>query len=231
VARSEHIVTLPNLLTVVRVPMAALLWASLGDRTWLTAMLAAAALTDILDGRVARAIRKRRLERGADPDAIGESYAVGAWLDPLCDKLFVLSAIFYIWIGWSVPLGLIVLVGLRELIVLPITLVYLLFRDLHTKLRFDFRASAVGKAATVSQFAAALSFVYLPTASLYLAVVAAVIGCIAAASYLRRAVVTARYMATNELVFARWLEIQDRLHGKSASAPGLAGQSVARSPR
>jgi len=214
VARREHIITLPNLLTVVRAPMAALLWVSPGSRPWLMGMLVAAALTDILDGRVARAIRRRRLERGADPDAIGESYAVGAWLDPLCDKLFVVSAILYIWVGWSVPIALVALVALRELIILPITIVYFASRDLRSRLRFDFRASAIGKAATVSQFAAALSFVYLPATSVYLAVMAAATGALAAASYLRRAVVTARYMATNEVAFARWLEIQDQLHGK-----------------
>mgnify|MGYP001553510510 CR=1 FL=1 len=193
--------------------MAAALWLAPGDRMLLTAMLAGAAITDILDGTVARYIRRRRLERGADPESIGESHAVGAWLDPVCDKIFVVSAILSIWFGWSVPLWLIAMIGLRELIVTPVSFIYLFHRGMKEKLHFDFRASKVGKAATVAQFVAALSIVYLPEISVALAVTAAVVGAAAAVSYFRRAIKTARFVSNNAIVFARWLELQDELHG------------------
>ena len=46
-----------------------------------------------------------------------------------------------------------------------------------------------------------------------LAVTAAVVGAAAAVSYFRRAIKTARFVSNNAIVFARWLELQDELHG------------------
>jgi phosphatidylglycerophosphate synthase len=215
VSRREHIISLPNALTVIRLPMAVLLWVRLGDAVWLGAILAAAALSDILDGKVARWIRKRRLERGVDPGVIGESYAVGAWLDPVFDKMFAVSAMFAVFVGWQPAWWLVGLVLAREVILVPFAFAYHLVPGIRDRFRFDFRASVVGKAATVAQFAALCAIAFYPPTQVVLAVVAAVVGFAAAVSYLRRALITARYVVTNEYTYARWLEIQNELHPRA----------------
>ena len=48
---------LPNALTLIRVPLAGIVWVAPHDRAWLFAVLAAAAMSDVLDGRVARLLR------------------------------------------------------------------------------------------------------------------------------------------------------------------------------
>ncbi|MBT8494864.1 MAG: hypothetical protein KJO07_17540, partial [Deltaproteobacteria bacterium] len=126
---------------MIRLPMAGILWAKLADRWWLALILAAAALSDILDGRVARWIRDRRLARGQDPGVIGESQAVGAWLDPLCDKAFAMSAIAYIVVGWQPPLWMAALIVARELVLLPFAIGYRLLPSVNQRFHFDFRAS------------------------------------------------------------------------------------------
>src|SRR5260370_36630690 len=71
--------TAPNLLSLARLPMGALFWQVVDDvpahliGPFLA--LAAAAVTDVLDGYLA----PRR----------GVTSGVGAWLDPICDQVFL----------------------------------------------------------------------------------------------------------------------------------------------
>lgn len=212
-SRREHIISLPNALTVIRIPLAAMLWIRLGDPVWLASILAAAALSDVLDGRVARFIRQRRLDRGEDPGVIGESYAVGAWLDPVCDKAFAISAMAAIVVGWQPPWWLAAIVLSRELILLPFGIGYQLAPRIRERFHFDFRASTIGKAATVAQFAAFCSIAFYPPGQLILGIAAGAAGIAAATSYLRRALRTARYASRNQFAYERWQEIQEELHG------------------
>jgi phosphatidylglycerophosphate synthase len=75
--RSTSILTIPNLLSLARFPLAAAFLASssVRMRTWI---LGLAALTDLLDGWLARR---------------GQSSQLGALLDPVADKTFVLIAV------------------------------------------------------------------------------------------------------------------------------------------
>jgi len=207
----EHILTLPNALTLVRVPLAGLIWVAPDSRPWFFAILATAALSDVLDGRVARALRARSLARGADPVQVGEASAIGAWLDPLCDKLFVLSAVAAVaWIFRPSP-DVLLLVATREIILVPFVLAYWIARRIRHRLRLDFRAGLLGKTTTVAQFAAISSIALWPAWTRALAGTAALIGLAASLDYLWRGVAMARHAAGQEMTYERWLEIQKEL--------------------
>jgi phosphatidylglycerophosphate synthase len=76
----------------------------------------------------------------------------------------------------------------RELAQLPLSLIYAAIPALRRWLQYDFRASVLGKAATVSQFAAIAALLFDSWLTRPLAWVAFVIGLLALADYLRRAV-------------------------------------------
>ncbi|MDD5364004.1 MAG: CDP-alcohol phosphatidyltransferase family protein [Gallionellaceae bacterium] len=98
--------TLPNLLTAARlalVPFVAWYLAQ-GDLEWAFWLFAAAALTDLLDGNLARLLNQRTV--------------LGAWLDPIADKAMLLSTLLMLaWLE-ALPLWLGVLVALRDCVVL-----------------------------------------------------------------------------------------------------------------
>lgn len=207
----EQIWTLPNALTLVRLPLAGLVWTAPESQAWLLAIIASAALSDVLDGRVARAIRSRRLARGDDAQRIGEAHAIGAWLDPLCDKLFVVSAAAAVTWAYGPPVGEVLLIATREIILVPFAVVYALRPRIRRRVRFDFRAGMLGKATTVFQIAGITAIVMWPAASMALAVAAAAIGLAASVDYLWRARAMARYTAQHAVTYERWLEIQAEL--------------------
>lgn len=173
-------VSLPNLLSLSRVPLGWVFWLALGPTSTRAHGIAAlgimglAAVTDVLDGYLAR-------RAGAD------MAGVGSWLDPICDKLFVGAVLGALHVERGVSLGLLALIVARELLQLPMAVVYRASGTLHTWLRYDFRASELGKAATVTQFAAIGALVVgLPARPF--AIGAFALGLIALADYIRRAV-------------------------------------------
>jgi cardiolipin synthase (CMP-forming) len=212
----ENIFTLPNALTLVRVPLAGLVWVDPSSRPWLFAVMASAAASDMLDGRVARAIRARRLTRGHDAGRIAEAHAVGAWLDPLCDKLFVLSVVAAVAVVYQPSMVDLLLIAVREIILIPFVLAYALSPRTRGRVRFDFRAGVLGKATTVAQFAAIISIVVWPGVTQVLAVAAALVGLAAGVDYLWRAVTMARVAAApGPLSYERWMEIQAELRARA----------------
>ena len=207
----EHILTLPNALTLVRVPLAGLVWIAPESQSWFFAILATAALSDVLDGRVARALRARRVARGGDAREMGDAAATGAWLDPACDKLFVVSAVAAVAWTYRPPVSLCLLMATREIILVPFVLGYWAAQRIRRRLRIDFRAGALGKATTVAQFAAIVSIPVWPASTRTLAVVAALVGLAASVDYLWRGVAMARFAAGQPMTYERWLEIQKEL--------------------
>jgi phosphatidylglycerophosphate synthase len=178
--------TLPNLLSLARLPLGCLFWVALGPTPThaLAALgvMAAAAATDVLDGTLAR-------RRGTD------LAGVGSWLDPICDKLFVGAVLAALHFERGVSLGLLALVVARELLQLPMSIVYHAVPSLRRWLRYDFRASILGKAATIAQFLAIAALVLgLPARlPIYLAFA---LGTVAVVDYSRRAVEIGRARAT-----------------------------------
>ena len=178
-ATSTSITSLPNLLSLSRLPLGGLFWATLGPTqthaVLALGVMALAAGTDVLDGTIAR-------RRGL------ATAGMGSWLDPICDKLFVGAVLAALHFERGVPLWLLAVIVARELLQLPMVVVYRVFPTLRHWLRYDFRASPLGKAATITQFLAIGSLVMGWPAALPLAWGAFGLGLIALGDYVRRAV-------------------------------------------
>lgn len=127
---------LANALTLSRIPLGFLFWFSSG---WTSAAIVLlAALTDVLDGNLARYLAKRK-NVPLSP--------VGGWLDPLADKLFVV--IVLIDIARSHPID-VALCGAREILLIPLLLVYVARGE-----KLDgLSAAPIGKVTTVCQLLA-----------------------------------------------------------------------------
>ncbi|MHC5024043.1 MAG: CDP-alcohol phosphatidyltransferase family protein [Planctomycetota bacterium] len=162
------IAPVPNILSGARLVFAALF--PLLPDAWRLPVLVAGALTDLLDGQIARQFHAKSV--------------AGGLLDAVADKLFVLSILLTLaadgqlpW--WSVPLVLV-----RDL-----TIGYV---ALHTALRRDWAAFREmpprigGKATTVCQFGLFLTVIAWqdPTAVLVVLALTIATGVLAAADYL-----------------------------------------------
>jgi len=185
---AARFLSVANLLSLSRVPLGAVFAWTLADppggKTWTPfAVLAAAGLTDVLDGWFARrAMARATGRRGGTPAGMG------SWLDPICDKVFVAAVLGAIWFCERPPLAWLALILARELMQLPLSLVYVAVPALRKWLRYDFRASVAGKAATVTQFAAVSALVLRHPSARLLAWASFVVGMIALADYLGRAI-------------------------------------------
>jgi cardiolipin synthase len=127
--------TIPNLLTSARLVMVPFVVWYLGRGEVETAfwLFAAAALTDLLDGNLARLLNQRTV--------------LGAWLDPIADKAMLLSTLLMlVWLA-ELPLWLGILVALRDIVVLLGAAAY---RTLTGGL--EVTPTIWGKAATAAEF-------------------------------------------------------------------------------
>ena len=152
-------------------------------------LMVAAAVSDLLDGRFARAIREYRIKRGEDPGTLAGVGGAGAWLDPLCDKIFVMSLLAAIYVAHRPSLLIVVAIGAREFFLVPMGLFYRLSARMRTLLTgFDFRAGLLGKVATVGQFVAIAAIAAYPAAVPYAAAVSGRTGLGAVVVYTKRVV-------------------------------------------
>lgn len=161
-------------MSLVRLPLAAVFWWVATERVWAAALVGVAALTDALDGRLAR----RALARGAS----GWSAGIGGWLDPLCDKLFAIAAIVALGVRLDVPLAWLALVVLRDLLVVPLTAIYVLGPWRRRDGR-PLRASVLGKATTVAQFVTVLALLLAVPGGFWFALATAALGAAATIAY------------------------------------------------
>jgi cardiolipin synthase (CMP-forming) len=177
-ARGNRLLTIPNLLSLSRVPLGGLFWIALGPASRSSApalgVLAAAAVTDVLDGHIAR-------KQGIDLSG------TGSWLDPICDKVFVAGILGALHFERGISFGLLALIVTRELLQLPMAVAYRASHTLRSWLRYDFRASPLGKAATIAQFLA-IAAVVIGLPALGPALGAFALGAAALIDYVRRAV-------------------------------------------
>jgi cardiolipin synthase len=172
-------VLLAHALTVSRIPLAIIFWLTYGNRGWSIALVALAALTDAVDGAVARRAMRRT----------GATKSAGEWLDPLADKAFVIGVLGAIQVHDPAPWGLIALIAARELVLIPLAAAYRLV--VPTRMPHAFKAGQIGKAATIAEmFAIAALIMHRPLA-LPLAIAAAGLGLAAVAAYIARARQTA----------------------------------------
>ena len=159
-------------LTLSRIPIAiGFVWA---HGWWAVLLIGLAALTDTLDGNLARWLKRRG---HTTPD-------IGGWLDPVVDKLFVAIVLVALLVDRQVDPVILLLLGARELALIPVGILYLVrgakLRELH--------ADPLGKAATVAQLTALGIVLALPDYGLGAALVAGGLGIAAAIHYAWRPV-------------------------------------------
>jgi cardiolipin synthase (CMP-forming) len=147
-----RIVTIPNALSAARLAgVPVFLWLVLGLRSqtgdwWAVALLIAAAASDWLDGKIARALNQQS--------------RLGQVLDPAADRLYIVATIAALAIRAIIPWWLVGLLAARELLLLAVLLV--LRRHDYGPLQVSF----VGKAATLAlMYAFPLLFLGAHTAS------------------------------------------------------------------
>ncbi len=161
---NSRILTVPNLLSLTRLPLAAAFLLVHG-RTARLAVVGLASLTDFLDGWLARR---------------GQTSQLGALLDPIADKTFVLVAISAFLIDGVVNAGEFLVVISRDLATAIGFLVAYMLPGLDPR---AFKARWPGKVVTVLQLAALFVLVLRPGVFPVLVPVIAVASAVAVADY------------------------------------------------
>jgi cardiolipin synthase len=140
---------LPNFLTLVRIVAIPFFLVLLSSELYLEAfaVFVAGGLTDALDGAIARMTRQQT--------------SLGTYLDPVADKLLIISSFAMLGVIGGVPLWLAVLVVCRDMIILlGYGTIYFLVEE-----RIEVRPSRIGKLSTVLQLitvGAVLVLLYKP---------------------------------------------------------------------
>ena len=135
-------VTLPNLLTLLRLALAPVVaMAVLSHRPWIALALAAAAgAADGLDGWIARRWRQRS--------------TLGAWLDPIADKILLASAWAALSLEGAAPGWLVAAILGRDLVIVAGALAYEFLVG-----RLAIAPSLLSKWTTALQIAGALALI------------------------------------------------------------------------
>jgi cardiolipin synthase (CMP-forming) len=132
----DRVITVPNVISVARLAgVPVFLWLVLGLRTqagdwWAFGLLAAAGLSDWLDGKIARAMNQQS--------------RIGELLDPSADRLYIVSTVIALAIRGIIGWWLVAALAVRELM-LGVVLLALRRRGYG-----PLHVSFVGKAATLS---------------------------------------------------------------------------------
>lgn len=173
------LLTLPNLLSLVRLPLAAAF--VLADTTTARIIIVSAvALSDLADGFFARRMRSHDRKSGQI-------------VDPVTDKLFVLIALVALLVRRELTFAQLLLLLARDIYT---TFGFFILRARNTKLNFKSRLS--GKAVTVLQFSTVLALLFWRGAVKPLIIATAVASVFAIVDYTRvvlRQMKTARSMA------------------------------------
>ena len=132
--------TIPNLFTMVRILMTPFVLTSLAHGNYLLGgwLFGGAALTDLLDGAVAR--------------RFGGETRLGLYLDPIADKILLSSIYIGLAVGGAVPVWVVAVIFSRDLLILALSayaLKFTTFRDLNP--------SNLGKASTFLQVMTAVA--------------------------------------------------------------------------
>jgi cardiolipin synthase (CMP-forming) len=132
-ARSDRVWTIPNVISIIRLAGVPLfLWLVLGPKEdgWALLVLALSGVTDYLDGYLAR-----RLD---------QTSKLGAILDPVADRLYILSTVIGLAARGIIPVWLAVLLPLRD------ALLWLLVPFLRRRGYSSLPVHFLGKAATAA---------------------------------------------------------------------------------
>lgn len=170
--RLRDLLLVPAWLSLARIPLAACFALVVKRPALAVLVLVAAALTDVLDGWVAR--------------RSGTVTRTGAALDPITDKVFVLTVAVALVMSGRLSLLGVALLSTRELGELALTFWTAVQHVSHAARSEALAANQFGKFATVLQFVTVCwALLQLPYLACWL-VAAAVSGVVAAVSYWRR---------------------------------------------
>ena len=143
-----RILTVANQLTFLRILIipAFVLMVTYGYLGWALLVFMGAGITDALDGLIARRANQRT--------------SLGAWLDPMADKLLVVTTFVVLTLPATevtnhIPLWLTVLLISRDIVIVGVVAVVNLAIGPRT-----FRPSFLGKAATATYLVVCLVFLY-----------------------------------------------------------------------
>jgi CDP-diacylglycerol--glycerol-3-phosphate 3-phosphatidyltransferase len=142
-SRTNQILNLPNILTLMRIGAIPILALILSSPTrsagfWAAALFAVASITDWLDGYLAR--------------RMGIVTIFGKFLDPIADKLIVMAALIMILPFNRVPAWMVLLILGREIIITGL-------RGIASSEGIVIQASDLGKYKTIFQIVAILGLV------------------------------------------------------------------------
>jgi cardiolipin synthase len=170
--RAGDLVRVPGLLSLSRVPLAVAFPFVLSRPAAALVVLAAAGLSDVLDGWYARRFQ--------------QVTPTGTALDPITDKLFVITVAASLVVRGYFSIGDVVLLSTREIAELPLV-VWLAFSSHARSRRADHPSANVpGKLATALQFGTATAALFHMPHLSWLIDATAVVGTFAAASYWAR---------------------------------------------
>ncbi len=166
----RELVLAPNILSLARVPLAALFAFEVGSghERLALATLASAAATDVADGYWARRFHQET--------------SVGRIVDPTADKIFLITAVVALARAGRLSPVALVLLGTREIVQLALAAV-LATRGTLLRTSASTPSSPAGKLTTVLQAAAATAALVLPDARRPLVVAAAICGLVAGIEY------------------------------------------------
>lgn len=168
--RLRDLAKVPSVLSLARIPLAvAFPFVVLRPHVAL-AVLCASAASDLLDGFLAR--------------RLGQETPIGAVVDGLTDKLFVLSVGVSLWATGRLSILALLLLGVRDVGEMAALAVW---RIRHGRRPDEeLRANLLGKITTVLQFATVVVAIEVLPGVLPLAVASSVVGAAAAFTYHRR---------------------------------------------
>jgi CDP-diacylglycerol--glycerol-3-phosphate 3-phosphatidyltransferase/cardiolipin synthase len=170
--RARDVVRVPGLLSLARLPLAAAFPFALARPWWAMGVLAAAALSDVLDGWYAR--------------RFGQVTPTGSALDPVTDKIFVTTVAVSLVVRGTLSILDVLLLSTRELGELPLVVWLAINREARRR-RADYPSANVpGKVATALQFGAAAWALFRMPHLAWLVDATAIAGVAAALSYWRR---------------------------------------------
>jgi len=130
----QRLLNVPNVLTLARIIMTpVIVYMVLTEQAWLAlALMVVAGITDMLDGAIARYFNLRT--------------TVGAYLDPLADKIMLISLFVTLFIVEQVPLFVFLAIIFRDLIIVLGAITYEIVTH-----RLTMQPSFVSKTTTFTQ--------------------------------------------------------------------------------
>ena len=156
-SRSTRLWNVPNVISSSRVVLA-IAFVLINDTPTRIILIAVAALTDFLDGLVARLSDQRSV--------------VGALLDPIADRLFVLAAVSAYLLNGLLTTGQYFIFISRDI---ATAIGFIVARIIPWLRPVTFRARLLGKAVTVLQLATLMAVLLQPSATSWLIVAIAVL--------------------------------------------------------